>query len=285
MYAGLKGYTACLVDSGWGEGDVDSRLDLAREAAREAGGLVMGYFREQYEIRQKGEGNPVTTADLEADRALRRILLEGAPGTAWLSEETVDSAGRLDAEEVWVVDPIDGTKEFILGIPEFAISIALAAGGQIVVGAIHNPARDEMFLAERGGGAWLNGERIHVSDRGELGGAGLDASRSESERGEFDAYRSRFQVRLVGSIAYKLARVAAGRSDLTWSLGPKNEWDVAAGVLLVGEAGGRATDPRGGGFAFNRRNPEVAGILASNGRLHRAALDAVAPDLDRRAGR
>jgi myo-inositol-1(or 4)-monophosphatase len=260
----------------------ESRLKLAKEAARETGRLVMGYYHDQYEVKQKGVDNPVTTADVEADRALHRILLEGAPGTGWLSEEAVDSPERLGADQVWVVDPIDGTKEFIGGIPEFSVSIALATAGEITVAALFNPARDELFWAERGAGAYLNGEPIRVSGRSELEGSLVIASRSETKRGEFEAYRSSFQVQEVGSIAYKLGLVAAGRADLTWSLGPKNEWDIAAGVLLVQEAGGEITDPAGEPLRFNRADPLVPGILASNGLLHRGALHAVAEDFSRR---
>jgi len=258
------------------------RLELAREAALEAGRLVMSYYKDSYEVMEKAANNPVTTADLEADRALKRTLLEGAPGSGWLSEETADSPQRLAAAEVWVVDPIDGTKEFILGIPEFAISIGLARRGEIVAAVVYNPARNELFVAEKGGGARLNGEPIRVTQAQSLAGARLDASRSETRRGEFEAYAGRFQVREVGSIAYKLARVAAGLSDVTWSLGPKNEWDIAAGVLLVEEAGGRATDPEGAAFVFNQPKTKVKGILATSLRLHADAVRAVAEDVARR---
>ena len=216
--------------------------------------------------------------------ALRKTLRSRphAPGTGWLSEETADSPERLAAEEIWVVDPIDGTKEFIKGIPEFAISIGLALRGEIVVGVIYNPARDELFWAGRGEGARLNGDAIRVSERGGIDGAMLDASRAECRRGEFENYARSFTVHEIGRIAYKLARVAAGRADVTWSLGSKNEWDIAAGVLLVEEAGGRATDPRGGAFRFNRETTKVLGILATNGRLLEAALRVVAPEMARR---
>jgi len=259
------------------------RLELAREAALEAGRLVMSYYKDSYEVMEKGANNPVTTADLEADRSLKRMLLDGAPGTGWLSEETADSPQRLTIAEVWVVDPIDGTKEFILGIPEFAISIGLAARGEIVAGIVYNPARNELFLAEKGAGARLNGDPIRVSDPPSLAGARLDASRSECRRGEFEAYAGAFQVREVGSIAYKLARVAAGVTDVTWSLGPKNEWDIAAGVLLVEEAGGRATAPDGEAFRFNQARTKVKGILATSLRLHADAVRTVAEDVSRRA--
>jgi myo-inositol-1(or 4)-monophosphatase len=242
----------------------------------------MGYYRDQYEIREKGNDNPVTTADLEADRALHRTLLEGAPGTGWLSEETVDSPERLDAQRVWVVDPIDGTKEFIGGIPEFAISIGLAEDGEVILAVLNNPAAGELYWAVRGDGTRLNGEPVRVTERAELDGARILASRSETARGEFEPYRSSLEVQPVGSVAYKLARVAAGRADLTWSLVPKNEWDIAAGCLLIQEAGGAVSDPTGKPFRFNRPDPKVRGIMATNGHLHEAALARVAEDFGRR---
>jgi myo-inositol-1(or 4)-monophosphatase len=262
-----------------------SRLELAKEAAREAGRLIMGYYKDEFEVRQKGEDNPVTTADLEADQALHRLLLGGAPGTGWLSEETVDSPARLESDDVWVVDPIDGTKEFIGGIPEFAISIGLASKGRMVLGVLYNPPKDELFWAEQGGGAFLNGEPIRVTQRTELDGSMLIASRSEYGRGDFEPYGEAFQVKPVGSIAYKLAQIAAGAADLTWSLGPKNEWDIAAGLCLIEEAGGKVTDPDGVDFRFNRPDPLVPGILASNGTLHASAVAVLADDFSQRKAR
>lgn len=262
-----------------------ARLALAKEAALEAGRLVMGYYCDEYEVHEKGKDNPVTTADLEADQALRRILLQGAPGTGWLSEETEDSGERLSMEDVWIVDPIDGTKEFIGGVPEFAISIGLASQGSVVLGVCYNPAKDELYEAERGAGAKLNGERIQVTNRKEIAGARVISSRSESARGEFDAYAASFSVLPLGSIAYKLARVACGAADLTWSLSPKNEWDIAAGACLVEEAGGTMTEPAGQPFVFNRRDPLVPGVLASNGHLHSAAVAAVSDDFAQRLTR
>jgi len=262
-----------------------SRLELAKDAAREAGRLVMGYYCNEYEVREKGEDNPVTTADLEADKTLRRVLLEGAPGTGWLSEETMDSPERLQKDDVWVVDPIDGTKEFINGVPEFAISIGLASKGEMVLGVLYNPPKDELFWAEKGGGAFLNGEAIRVTGRSDLDGSVLIASRSEFGRGEFETYGASFEVRPVGSIAYKLAQIAAGEADLTWSLGPKNEWDIAGGLCLIQEAGGKVTDPDGVPFRFNRPDPLVPGILASNGLLHASAVAAVADDFAGRKAR
>ncbi|MBI5135879.1 MAG: 3'(2'),5'-bisphosphate nucleotidase CysQ [Nitrospirae bacterium] len=242
-------------------------LQLAQDAARQAGTVVMSYFRDEYEIRHKGEGNPVTTADLEADKVLKGILLGARPDDGWLSEETVDSTERLSKRRVWIVDPIDGTKEFIQGIPQFAISIALAVDGDIAVGVVYNPARNELFSAERGKGATLNGVPIFVTPLTDLKTANILASRSEVKRGEFDQFVDAYTITPIGSIAYKLALVAGGQADLTFTLTPKTEWDFAAGALLIEEAGGRIQVLGGHPQKFNQPNPLVKGVVSSNGAL------------------
>jgi myo-inositol-1(or 4)-monophosphatase len=254
------------------EADLGSDLALATRAAREAGRVVMGYFRDEYEIRQKGKGNPVTTADLEADKVLKTTLLAGTPGDGWLSEETVDSPDRLEARRVWIVDPIDGTKEFISGMPQFAISIALAVGGRIAVAVIYNPARDELYRGTLGGGVTLNDRPVRVTEQADLRQANILASRSEVSRGEFERFRGDFRITPIGSIAYKLALVAAGQADLTFTLTPKTEWDFAAGWLLVTEAGGRVRVLGDHPQTFNRPDPRVQGLVATNARLHDQVL-------------
>jgi myo-inositol-1(or 4)-monophosphatase len=247
-------------------------LDLATRAAREAGRVIMGYYQDEYEIKQKGKGNPVTTADLEADKVLKAVLLSGTPGDGWLSEETVDSPERLSARRVWIVDPIDGTKEFISGLPQFAISIALAVEGRIAVGVIYNPARDELYQGTTGGGVTLNGGAVRVTDLADLKQANILASRSEVSRGEFDRFQGDFRVTPIGSIAYKLALVACGQADLTFTLTPKTEWDFAAGYLLVTEAGGRVRILGDHPQTFNQPDPRVAGLVATNAALHDPVL-------------
>lgn len=204
----------------------------------------------------------MTSADLEADRILKARLMKILPDAGWLSEETRDDPSRLGRERVWVVDPLDGTREFVRRLPEYTISVALVERGVPVLAVVHNPATGELFRAERGCGATLNGKPI----RAERSGAGrvvLLASRSEIARGEWAPLEGRAEIRPVGSIAYKLALVAAGRADGTFSTGPKHEWDVAAGVLLVTEAGGRAVDRSGRAHTFNQPDPVVDGIVAT----------------------
>jgi myo-inositol-1(or 4)-monophosphatase len=175
----------------------------------------------------------------------------------WLSEETADDSARLAQDRLWVVDPLDGTREFVKGIPEYSVAVALVERGEVVLGLVHNPATGDLISAVRDGGALRNGEPIRVVD-----GPGLLASRSELARGEFEPFEDSWSVRPMGSIQLKLALVAAGVAAATFSRGPKHEWDVCAGALIVAEAGGRATDLFGDPLAFNQPFPKVKGILA-----------------------
>src|SRR5262249_10541405 len=150
-----------------------------------------------------------------------------------------DDPARLAARRVWVVDPLDGTREFVTGIPEWSVSIGLVVDGEPVAGGICNPATGERIVGARGHGVTLNGKRAGVSAGPGLAGATVVASRSEVKRKEWEGYREDlFTIRPCGSVAYKLALVAAGLVDATWTLVPKHEWDVAAGVALVLAAGG-----------------------------------------------
>ncbi|HSM58623.1 MAG TPA: 3'(2'),5'-bisphosphate nucleotidase CysQ [Candidatus Sulfomarinibacteraceae bacterium] len=244
---------------------------------RAAGDVIMAFYRSSFEVHDKKPDNPVTDADFAADSLLKQRLLALLPQAGWLSEETVDNPQRLEKELVWVVDPLDGTKEFVMGIPEFSVSVALVHNGAPLLGVILNPASSELYTAVRGQGLRFNGDDGSVSDRASLQGAVVDASRSEWKRGEFDPFKELVTVNVMGSIAYKLARVAAGQADASWSRGPKNEWDICAGALLVQEAGGRCVDLNGDPFTFNRPNPKVNGIIADNGYLHQELMDALAP--------
>ena len=162
-------------------------------------------------------------------------------------------------------------------IPELAVAIALVEDGTPVVGVTYNPIREELFAAARGEEATLNGESMRVSATSSLERATLLASRSEDARGEWDRFKGRFTVELTGSVAYKLALVAAGRGDATFTLTPKHEWDVCSSVCLIEVAGGRVTDLAGAPIRFNREHPKLPGMVASNGLLHSSLLDLVSP--------
>lgn len=254
-------------------------LRAAERAAREAGGIIAGLYQGDYRVKEKSRGNPVTTADLNANRAIREILSERFPDDAWLSEEDADDAKRLDRSRVWVVDPLDGTREFIRGIPEFCVSIGLALNGSPVLGVIYHPLRKELFGAVRGGGAWLNGEPLQVSrpENGER--PRLLISRAEPRKRLKELARE-FELEPMGSIAYRLAAVARGDADATLTFRRVKEWDVCAGIVIVEEAGGRTMTGHGKRPVFNRREPVLqqllAGSEASNARIK--ALLARLPD-------
>jgi len=204
-------------------------LAVAIEAAREAGAIVLRYYRTDVGHWEKSEDNPLTLADLESDRAIGAKLRAAFPDDAILSEETVDDASRLAKERVWIVDPMDGTKEFTKRIPELGVSIGLVVAGEPVVGVIFNPVADGCVWASKGDGCFRNGTRVRVSPVTRLD-AVVIASRTEISRNQFDPYAGWFkEIRPVGSIAWKLACVASGEGDLNVSVAPKNEWDVCAG--------------------------------------------------------
>ena len=247
-------------------------LDLALEAAAAAGTAIMRAFGNKHDVIYKSPGQPVTAADLEADRILHEVLLSARADYGWLSEETADNPDRLERALVWIVDPIDGTRTFIRGKPEFSISIALAEHGEVKLGVVANPATGETFWAVRGSGAYLGDARLQVSDRTDADGAIMVASSNELRVGEFSPFSKGWKIQPVGSTAYKLARVAQGVADVFLSRGAKSEWDVAAGDLLVREAGGQVTDLRQHHLRYNQPDPYVHGILGSNGRLHDPVL-------------
>jgi myo-inositol-1(or 4)-monophosphatase len=251
-------------------------VELARYAARQAGAAVLRHFGTPLEVRHKTPSQPITAADLEADTLLKELLAGTRPSYGWLSEETEDSPDRLQRSRVWIVDPIDGTRSFIAGRPDFTVSVGLAVDGDVVLGVVYNPARDELFCAVRGAGARLETPAGRATLRlGAHAAVTLLASRTEIAAGEIQPIASGWAVEGVGSTAYKLALVARNRGAFV-SRGQKMEWDVCAGALLVAEAGGRVTDGRGAELAFNRPDPNVRGIAAADASLHEELLLRVA---------
>ena len=239
------------------------RIQQALEAARE---VLAEFTPGRIASRKKLGGDPVTEADVLLDRTLKDVLLRNGEG--WLSEETVDDQSRLMKERVWIVDPLDGTREFIEGIPEWCISIALAENGKPIAAGICSPATGQIFLGSDEDGATLNGKSIQVSDKKDLDGAKILASRSEVRRGEWRRFaEAPFEVIPMGSVAYKLACVSAGLADGTFTLVPKNEWDVAAGVLLVEAAGGQVVEKSNRKRLFNQPNTLLDGLFAGSPEL------------------
>jgi len=227
-------------------------LILAKEAAIDAGGVILNYYKADYEIRDKGYHNPVTTADHETDSRLKELLIGARPDYGWLSEETVDSPDRLTKDYVWVVDPLDGTKEFIEGVPNFVVSVALVENGIPVVGVLYNPVTKEIFSASKDEGAFLNNKPIHCTTKKNVSDMLILNSRSEARRGLWGPYKDTFgELKEIGSVAYKLGLTAAGQADIFASLRPKNEWDICAGNCIINEAGGKLIDLHGNPRQYN----------------------------------
>ena len=252
-------------------------LATATEAAQAAGEILLEYSHRGYEIHDKGFRNPVTSADYASNRLLEERLRDAYPTYGWLSEETADTPDRLNRERVWVVDPLDGTREFIEGLPQFVVSIGLVEGELPIVGVLHNPRTGETFSAAKGEGASLNGKPISCSKLEDLGEAVILNSRTETRQGQWELYRSSFrELRPLGSVAYKLGLVAAGRADFFATLRPKNEWDVCAGDVILSEAGARLRTLSGDGehrYNNNRRVVIKPGLVAGNPALVEAFMN------------
>lgn len=251
--------------------DILQRIEAAIEAARTVfARFTPGAIETEYKIGH----DPVTEADRALDAVLRQNLLRDGEG--WLSEETVDDLARLDKSRVWVVDPLDGTREFVQGIPEFCVSIGYVENGKPVAGGICNPATNETIIGAIDCGVRYNGQPVQPSQRKELKGSLILASRSEVKRGEWQQFLSSdYQIRPMGSVAYKLGLVAAGKADITFTLTPKNEWDVAAGTALVQSAGGFVSTLENKPLVCNRKNPLLTGLLSSGPFLKDELLAAV----------
>src|ERR1700739_3320580 len=251
------------------------RIQAALEASRAIfARFTPGAIETEYKIGH----DPVTEADRALDAVLRKTLLRNGEG--WLSEESVDDLGRLARKHVWVVDPLDGTREFVKGIPEFCVSIGFVEDGIPVAGGIHNPATNETFLGALDSGVLYNGKPAIPSARTSQQGAIALASRSELKRGEWKPFENGLlEIRAMGSVAYKLARVSAGLADITFTLTPKHEWDVAAGAALVLSAGGFVHTLENCAFRANHKNPLISGLIAGRPQLRAELLSLLEPYL------
>jgi myo-inositol-1(or 4)-monophosphatase len=237
-------------------------LNRITQALQAGAKIYRSRSMESVRIDRKSGGDPVTDAEREVNQLLFEMLVQ--PGDGWLSEESADNSDRLTRSRVWLVDPLDGTKEYVTGIPEWCISIALIEAGKLVAAGVMNPCTEEIFCGSRETGVVVSGgtsqalacETVQILEPLVLG------SRSEVKRGEWERFRTaKFRMQPMGSVAYKLGLVAAGKADATWTLVPKHEWDVAAGVALVEFSGGLVLGLDGQPPAFNQREPIFPGLI------------------------
>ncbi|KAF0184339.1 MAG: myo-inositol-1(or 4)-monophosphatase [Hyphomonadaceae bacterium] len=248
--------------------NLENILADAIAAAKAAGEITLCYFGKPMDVRHKSPNNPVTDADLHADNILRETLKSKYPDYGWLSEETPDDGSRLRCHRTWMIDPIDGTRAFTKGIPHFTISIALVENGKAILGVVFNPATNEMFYATRGDGAYKNHSQIKVSARQALSGARILGDKHWFCAKSWRTPWPEMHIESRNSIAYRLALVASGEFDMTIGTRQSNDWDIAAGAIIVSEAGGTISDYVGNEFVFNQAKPVQTNLIASGPHLH-----------------
>jgi len=241
-------------------------LEDVAHIAEEAGRIAASRCGSPYKQWEKVPGHPVCEVDLELDAFLRERLSALDSEAGWLSEETLDDSDRIERRRLWVVDPIDGTRDFLRQRPGWCVSVALVEDRVPVLGVLAAPARGELWTASRGEGAWRNGEAIRASDRTDLPGARVPADTLPKVDNDLVA------VAKPNSIALRIAMVGAGEADLLATLRWGFEWDIAAAALIADEAGATVTGALGQPLAFNSARGEAFGVLVAAPGIHAAAV-------------
>ncbi len=249
--------------------DLKSVSDFLCLAVREAGVVGLGLAQQNVNKWNKPDGTLVTDADMQIDAFLKTRLHGAYPDYGWLSEETPDSKARLNCERLWIVDPIDGTTTFANGGDEWCIGVALIESGLPILSVVFRPVVDDFYWSSRGAGAYRNGVRLSARDSEELSGSEIMAT------GKASKHLNRLGV--IASNSYmpllmRLAYVASGKTDIAMSFGNKNDWDLAAGDLLVQEAGGRISRLDGNPMVYNGPDPWQNGMVAAGRNKHRAVM-------------
>lgn len=256
----------------------ESDLDLLRSVAVEAGRIASGFFGGKFTSEDKPDNaGPVTEADLAVNRMLEDRLRSARPDYGWLSEESLDDGTRLHHKRVFIIDPIDGTRNFIEGGRTWAHSLAVAEEGRVIAAVVYLPMLERLFAAASGAGATLNDAPIHGSMRTDLSGSTLLSARPAMQPefwkpGQIPSVERVYRP----SLAYRLALVAQGRFDAMITLRDSWEWDIAAGALLLEEAGARVSDRHGQGLLFNNPRPLLPGVVAAGTGVHGALQGALA---------
>lgn len=245
---------------------------LLRDAVLEAGKIARRFAAQGFEKWDKKKGDPVTEADLAIDRYLRDTLLAARPDYGWLSEESEDDPERLTKRRVWIVDPIDGTRAFVKGRPQFAICASLVEEGRPVCAAVYNPSTERLYEAERGKGAYLNGQPIAVHDRAQVEHCRMLGYAPFFHNEAWVQKWPDMEISTFNSVALRMVHVATGEWDACVSFTWKSDWDIAASDLIVSEAGGRITNHKGEAFFYNQASTRHRGLVVAGPRLHRRLI-------------
>jgi myo-inositol-1(or 4)-monophosphatase len=247
----------------------ENDLSLLIKAGQEAGEIAASYCGRDPKIWNKDDNaGPVTEADLAANAHLEAVLKTAQPDYGWLSEESEDTAARLSTKRQFVIDPIDGTRAFIEGSKDWAVSLAIVEDGTPIAGVVVMPRRGATYAAQRGGGATLNGEALRVSTQTDINNASVLTNKITMQADHWKGGAAPgFKRTFRSSLAFRMCLVAQGRFDAMMTLRPTWEWDIAAGAIIIAEAGGTVTDRKGGALRLNNAHPQVDGIVAS-GVLH-----------------
>jgi myo-inositol-1(or 4)-monophosphatase len=256
----------------------ETDLDLLNDAARASGSIAKSFFQNSPQSWDKADGaGPVTEADLAVNTLLEERLLNARPNYGWLSEESADTSDRQTKEHVFIIDPIDGTRSFIQGALTWAHSLAVARDGVITAAAIFLPMRDLLFSAELGSGARLNGAPISASLQDGYAGSNILATKPSLDAEHWvDGSPPLFERHHRPSLAYRLSLVAQGKFDAMLTLRPSWEWDIAAGALIIAEAGGTISDKTGAPLKFNSIDPRLNGVVAAGPSLHPTLVEDLA---------
>ena len=256
----------------------ESDLKLLLDASLAAGEIAKKFFRSDPEVWDKGDNQgPVTEADLAIDKMLTHELLAARPDYGWLSEETEDNNARLNHDRVFIIDPIDGTRAFINGEQSFSHSLAIAEKGKIIAAVVHLPIREQTYAASIGGGATCNGRPITPSDTKGISGAKILTTKPSLREEHWPRGVPDMERHFRPSLAYRLCLAADGRFDGMLTLRDAWEWDVAAGDLIVCEAGGIASDRHGVAGVYNNPTPLLAGMIAASKPVHTDIMHALKP--------
>lgn len=250
-------------------GDASADMALLVDAARRAGEIALTFHGPKARVWEKPDDlGPVTEADLAVNDALGDVLRGARPGYGWLSEESTDSADRLSRQRVFVIDPIDGTRSFIEGSDTWAHSLAVVEEGRVVAAVVYLPERDLLYAAAEGQGAMLNDQPIRVSGRPAVKGARVLAAKPNYDARHWPGGVPDVARHYRPSLAYRLSLVAEGQFDAMLTFRDSWEWDIAAGDLILREAGAVTSDRRGGVLVFNNPHPQVPGVVAAGPGVH-----------------